>query len=183
MAADAAAQQGESPSVVLIAAVAGNGVIGRDGDMPWRLSTDLRRFKSLSMGKPIVMGRKTFQSIGKPLPGRATVVVSRDPDFRHEGVTVAASLQAALAAARKEALRQRAGEICVVGGGEIYRQAIDAAERLYITHVEADIDGDTTFPPIDPRRWCAVSQEPVPKGEKDSHPTRFVEYRLCGGRM
>ncbi len=158
----------------LIAAVAENGVIGRDGDMPWKLSTDLKRFKAITTGKPVVMGRKTFASIGRPLPNRLNIVVTRDDAFAADGVTVAPDLDAALAAAGP------ADEVMVVGGGEIYRAFMARAERLYITHVAATPDGDTRFPPIDPAVWDVVSSEDVPAGPADSAATRFVIYARRG---
>jgi dihydrofolate reductase len=162
--------------IALFAAVAENGVIGRDNGLPWRLSTDQRRFKALTMGKPLVMGRKTWESFPRqPLPGRPNIVITRDQDFRAEGADVAHSLDEALRLARERA--GGADEICVIGGGEIYAQAIGIADRLYITHVRASPEGDTRFPPIDPAVWEAVSTEDHPDGEKDSHPTRFAIYR------
>lgn len=166
-------------SVSIVAAVADNGVIGSNSKMPWRLSTDMKRFKRLTMGKPVVMGRKTFESIGKPLPGRLNVVVTRQPGFRPEGVAVAASLDAALAMAAEAADK---GEVVVAGGGEIYAAAIGLADRLYITHVAARPEGDTRFPDIDPAVWRATATETVPAGEKDSAATRFVIYERVGGR-
>lgn len=160
--------------VTLVVGVAENGVIGRDGGMPWRLSSDLRRFKATTMGKPVVMGRKTWESLPKrPLPGRHNVVVTRDPAYRAEGATVAGSLDEALAIARGEG----ADEACVIGGGEIYAAALPLADTLDVTHVLAEIDGDTLFPVIDPKLWQAVSNEDHPAGEKDSHATRHVVYR------
>jgi dihydrofolate reductase len=159
--------------VTLVVAVAENGVIGRDGDMPWRLPTDLRRFKARTMGKPVVMGRKTWESFPRrPLPGRHNIIVTRDPAYGAEGASVAASLEAALALARAEG----ADEVCVIGGGEIYAAALPLADRLDVTHILAEIDGDTRFPAIDPALWRAVSGEEVPAGENDSHATRHVVY-------
>lgn len=167
--------------MAIVAAVADNGVIGAAGAMPWRLSTDLKRFKSITMGKPVVLGRKTYESIGKPLPGRANIVVTRDRAFRAEGVLVADSLETALALGRSEAEAAGASEVMVIGGGELYRQAIGRAEKLYITHVRAAPFGDTRFPPIDPARWRVVSKEHVPSGEKDSAATDFTVYQRLAG--
>lgn len=161
-------------TISIIAAVAENGVIGTDGAMPWRLSTDMKRFRQLTMGKPVVMGRKTFESIGKPLSGRTNVVVTRQPDFRAEGVEVAGSLDAALALAAGEAGEE--AEVIVAGGGEIYAAAIDRADRLYITHVQASPEGDVNFPAIDSAIWRARSTESVPAGERDTAATTFVVY-------
>lgn len=160
--------------ITLIAAVARNGVIGNDGAMPWRLSTDLKRFKALTLGKPVVMGRRTFQSIGRPLPGRVNIVVTRDKSFAHDGLMVVHSIDAALETASRSPGGE--SEICVIGGGELYDQTIDRADRLCITRVDAEPSGDTHFPAIDPERWRVVSREDVPMGEKDSAATRFVVY-------
>ena len=162
--------------IAIVAAVARNGVIGRDGDMPWRLSTDLQRFKRLTMGKPVIMGRKTFQSIGKPLAGRFNIVVSGAPAFAADGVTIARDLDAAFDLARNEAARSGAAEVAVIGGGEVYAAAISRADRLYITHVEASPDGDAHFPPIDPAIWRNVSSERIAAGERDSEATIFAVY-------
>lgn len=159
-------------------AIAENGVIGREGGLPWRLSTDLKRFKADTLGKPVVMGRKTWESFPKrPLPGRLNLVVTRDRSYQAEGAEVVASLEDGLTLAR---IRCRciagADEICIIGGGQIYAQALRLADRLHVTHVLASIDGDTSFPPIDPETWSIVSSEDIPAGEKDSHPTRHVVY-------
>jgi dihydrofolate reductase len=164
------------PIKTIVVAVSRNGIIGREGDMPWRLSSDLKRFKAMTLGKPVIMGRKTFQSIGKPLPGRPNVIITRDTGFSAEGVVVAHSLDEAIAAASRLAEESNVDEICILGGGEIYRQAIGLADRLLITHVEADLEGDTSFPKIDPGIWQADSELAVPAGEKDTYPTRFVRY-------
>jgi dihydrofolate reductase len=164
--------------VAIFAAVAENGVIGRDNGLPWRLSTDMKRFKATTMGKPIVVGRKTWESFPKrPLPGRLNIVITRDPHYRAEGAEVVTSLADALTLARTR-VRCAPGvdEVCIVGGGEIYRQAMPLADRLYITHVHASPDGDTRFPEIDPATWEEVGSEDVPAGEKDSHATRAVVY-------
>lgn len=157
--------------VTLVVGIAENGVIGRDGGLPWRLSTDMRRFKATTMGKPVLMGRKTWESLPRrPLPGRRNIVISRDRGYEAAGAEVAPSLEAALALARG------AEEVCVIGGGEIYAQALPFADRLDVTHILADIDGDTRFPPIDPQTWYAVSSADIPAGEADSHATRHVVY-------
>jgi dihydrofolate reductase len=165
-----------SVRIALVAAVARNGVIGRDGEMPWRLSTDLKRFKRLTMGKPVIMGRKTFESIGKPLTGRVNIVVTRSAGFAVDGVKAAPSLDVALRLAAEEAAGLGATEAVVIGGGEIYAVAIGRADRLYITHVEASPDGDVRFPPIDPMVWRGVSSERIGAGERDSEATTFAVY-------
>ncbi|KAA1178882.1 dihydrofolate reductase [Rhizobium tropici] len=164
------------PIKTIVVAVSRNGIIGREGDMPWRLSSDLKRFKALTLGKPVIMGRKTFQSIGRPLPGRPNIVITRDPGFSAEGIAVVHSLEEGIEAASRLARESDVDEICILGGGEIYRQAIGVADRLLITHVEADVEGDTAFPAIDPAIWQAESELAVPAGEKDTYPTRFVSY-------
>lgn len=164
------------PVISIVVAAAENGTIGRDNDMPWRLSSDLKRFKALTLGKPVVMGRRTWQSIGRPLPGRPNIVVTRDADFRAEGAHVAASLEDGLALGRRLAREIGVHEVCVIGGGNIYAQALPVADRLHLTRVLAAIEGDTHFPEIDSRQWRLLSSEDVPAGEKDSHPTRYMVY-------
>jgi dihydrofolate reductase len=159
--------------ITLVVAVAENGVIGRDGGLPWRLSGDLKRFRADTIGRPVIMGRRTYEAIGRPLPGRINIVVTRRTDWRAEGVERAASLAAAIEIARGHAGE---GEICVIGGGEIYREAMPLADRLKVTHVLAKPEGDTRFPEIDPELWRAVSSADFPAGEKDSHATRYVVY-------
>lgn len=163
--------------IAIVAAAARNGVIGREGDMPWRLSTDLKRFKALTMGRPLVMGRKTLESFPKLLPGRPHIVVTRNADYRAEGVTVAGSLEAALKEAVRQARELGVGEVFVAGGGEIYRQAMPFADWLHITHIDAEPEGDTTFPAISADDWQAVEALPVPAGERDDHATVYTVYR------
>ncbi|MDP9809572.1 dihydrofolate reductase [Rhizobium tibeticum] len=161
----------------IVVAVSKNGIIGRDGDMPWRLSTDLKRFKALTLGKPVIMGRKTYDSIGKPLPGRANVVISRQATaIDHRDVRMAGSLNEAVTRAEEIATQSGEGEICIVGGGQIYAQAINLADRLCVTHVETFVEGDTSFPAIDPTLWKVTETIDVPAGDKDNYPTRFVVY-------
>ena len=159
------------PIISLVVAVSENGIIGRDGDMPWRLSTDLKRFKALTTGHPIIMGRKTFDSIGKPLPNRLNIVITRNMDWAAEGTMRVSSLQAAfdLAEAHLESIHAQNDdpeaelpeETFVIGGGEIYRQAIEIADALYVTHVLAHVDGDTSFPEIEPEIWEETHSEDV----------------------
>ncbi len=151
--------------IILIAAVAENGVIGAGNQLPWKLSADLKRFKSLTLGHTLIMGRKTFDSIGRPLPGRTTIVITRDRGWTREGVTVAHNLDEALAKAH--------GEIFIAGGGEIYAQAMARADRLYITHVKEPFDGDAKFPAIDAHEWRAVEREPH---LDEALPFEFVTY-------
>jgi len=163
--------------IAIVVAMARNRVIGRDNGMPWRLSSDMKHFKATTMGKPMIMGRKTFQSIGKPLPGRHTIVVTRDSGFKPEGVETVATLDAAFDAARKAAGEMGAGEIIVAGGGVLYAEAMERADRLYVTHVDAEPDGDTVFPEIDPAVWEAVEERDIPQTERDSAKIRFVAYK------
>ncbi len=162
--------------LVLVAAVARNGIIGAKGGLPWRLSSDLKRFKALTLGKPLVMGRKTFESIGRPLPGRETIVVTRDPAFGPSGVLVAHDLDAGLDLAAEHARAMGADEITIGGGGEIYAQTIARASRLFITEIALDADGEARFPPIDPLQWRELSREMGERGPRDEADFAFVEY-------
>jgi dihydrofolate reductase len=162
--------------VVLIIAVADNGVIGADGAIPWRLKTDLQRLKALTVGKPVVMGRKTFLSLRRPLPGRTNIVMTRDANFRGAGAVVTTSLEQALAVATGDALRRFVTEIAVIGGAEIYAQWIERAERLEITEVHAAPAGDTRFGPIDKAVWEEVARAENPAGPDDSVAFSFVTY-------
>ena len=154
--------------IALVVAMAENRVIGADGDLPWRLSSDLKYFKQVTMGKPIVMGRKTFDSIGRPLPGRDNIVITRNAEFAADGVRVAGDVAAALGLAHTLAKEKGADEICIIGGGEIYRQTLPMADRVYLTEVHMGVDGDTAFPELDPTDWREVSREAHEAGEKDS---------------
>jgi dihydrofolate reductase len=169
------------PVVALIAAVARNGVIGSGGALPWRLSSDLKHFKTVTIGKALVMGRKTFESIGGPLSGRTIVVVTRDRAFTAEGVLVAGDVAQALTLA--EAARRAAGadEIVVAGGGEIYAQTIGRASRLHITEVDLAPLGDARFPPIDQAEWREISRQKGERGPRDEADFAFVEYRRVRG--
>lgn len=163
--------------ISFVVAVSENGVIGRDNDMPWRLSTDLKRFKALTMGKPVVMGRKTWETLGRPLPGRSNIVVTRKSDYQAEGALVVPSIEAALDEGHRQAAALGTNEICIIGGAQIYRQAFDHANVLHVTHILESIEGDAHFGSINPDQWQAVSQEDVGTGEKDNYPTRYVVYR------
>jgi dihydrofolate reductase len=165
-----------SIAIVLVAAVADNGVIGRDNALPFRQSSDLKRFKALTMGRPVLMGRKTFLSIGKPLPGRTNIVVSRNAGFAGAGIVVAADLDFALAVARGDALRRGVNEIAVIGGAGIFTRLMPLADRLEITHVHARPEGDTHFPPIDASQWRAIEQSELPAGPRDEAPVTYVTY-------
>lgn len=156
-----------TPHIVLLAAIARNGVIGANNRLPWHLPADLRRFKRLTLGKPVVMGRKTFQSIGKPLPHRRNIVMSRTPT-PYAGCEVTASLEATLH------LLRSAPEIAIIGGGEIYAQFLPLAHRLELTHVAADAQGDTVFPALDPSEWLPVAQEDHPPDAHNAIALRFA---------
>ncbi|WP_428977539.1 dihydrofolate reductase [Oricola cellulosilytica] len=166
--------------------MAENRVIGRDGGLPWRLSSDLKRFKALTMGSPVIMGRKTYDSIGKPLPGRLNIVITRNVDWAADGVMRVGTLDAAielatayLESAEPDPADQQVplpNEIFVIGGGQIFGPAMALADKLCVTHVLAEIEGDTYFPVIDPVVWKEVLGEDVPAGEKDSHATRYAVY-------
>lgn len=161
--------------IVLIAAMGRNRVIGADNRLPWHIPEDLKRFKRLTLGHPILMGRKTFQSIGKPLPGRRNIVISRDPSFSPEGVDVFRSLDAALAALQSEL--PEGEELYVVGGGEIYRQSIGRADRVHLTVVETEVDGDAYFPELPAGRFVETSREDHQDPRGEGHPAyRFVLY-------
>jgi dihydrofolate reductase len=163
-------------AVVVLAAVAENGVIGRDNALPWRIKSDMARFRAVTMGKPVVMGRKTFLSIGKPLAGRTNIVVSRNSDFTVPGVVVAANLDAALAVARGDALRRGAAAIVIIGGTDIFAQTMPFADRLDITLVHTRPAGDTCFPPIDPKVWHEVERREQPAGPRDDAGFANITY-------
>ena len=163
-----------SPRLTLIVARARNGVIGRDGTLPWRLPEDLAFFKRTTMGHPIVMGRRTWESIGRPLPGRRSIVVSRQAGFAAAGAEVAASLD--------EALRLCAGsaEVFVIGGAQFYAEALPLADRLIVTEIDADFEGDTYWPAPDPAQWREAAREHLPPAGERSFALDFVTYLRCG---
>jgi len=165
------------PQIVLIVAIAENGVIGAGGAIPWRLKSDMRRLKALTLDKPVVMGRKTFVSIGKPLQKRTNIVITRDKDFRAAGAVVTNSFADARAIATGDALRRFATEIAVIGGAEIYAQWMDSADRLEITEVHARPDGDTRFAAIDVKAWEETARLRNPAGPDDSADFSYVTYR------
>ena len=156
-----------APLVSLLVAVAQNGVIGRGNRLPWHLPEDLKRFKSLTLGKPILMGRRTFESIGKPLPGRTNLVLTRSREWKRPGAIVVHSLDEAVARAGE------ADELVVIGGAEIYELALPRAGRLYLTRVHADIEGDTVLPPFDGREWRESAREEHPADERHAHAMSF----------
>lgn len=157
--------------VSIVVATDEHGGIGLEGRLPWHLPNDLKRFKALTMGKPIVMGRRTFDSIGRALPGRTNIVVSRQPGLCIEGCVVVPSLEAALEAAGGEE------ETCVIGGAEIYRLALPLAETLHVTRVHATVGADTFFPVIDAAEWEEISREECPADDRHAYPYSFVTLR------
>ena len=162
------------PQLVLVVARARNGVIGRDGDLPWRLRSDLQRFKALTLGKPCIMGRRTWDSLPlKPLPGRLNLVLSRDESFEARGAVVCTTLDEAVEIARETAGDDGVDEICIIGGVALFAAALPRAKRLYLTEVEAEPEGDAVFPAFDEGAWKEVSSEAHPAGEKDDHPFVF----------
>lgn len=156
--------------ISLIVAYAKNRVIGRDNQLPWRLPADLQYFKKMTLDKPIIMGRKNYQSIGRPLPRRRNIIISRNPNFTAEGCIVADSLDAALAEC------DDAPEVMIIGGAEIYQLTFEMADNLYITEVDAEIEGDTFFPDWEKSQWQEVSREAFPADEKNEFGFRFVRY-------
>jgi len=162
--------------IVLLAAVAENGVIGRGNGLPWRLKSDMQHFRALTMGRPVVVGRKTYLTIGKPLAGRTTIVLSRDRAFAAPGIVVAPSLDAALAAARGDALRRNTDTIVVAGGADIYAQVLPRAGRLLITEIHKAVPGDARFPAIDPTVWREIARREQGLGAEDEIPFAFVTY-------
>lgn len=161
------------PKVALIVAIAANGVIGRDGTLPWRLSSDLKQFRRLTMGKPLIMGRKTFVSLGKPLEGRDNIVLTRDTGFTAPGAAVVHSLEDALAQARDAVGLRGVDELFVIGGAEIFNLAMPLAERVYLTKVDAVVSGDVTFSIEESGPWREVFTQSHPAGPKDEFPFTF----------
>ena len=155
--------------------MAENRVIGRANRLPWRLPADLRRFKSVTMGKPVIMGRKTYESIGKPLPRRSNIVVTRDPDYRAPGCQVVHSLEQALEAGAGHA------EVMVIGGAELYRQALGRAQRIYLTLVRAEVEGDALFPDIEPQQWRELERESHRADERNQYDYDFVTLQRVSG--
>jgi dihydrofolate reductase len=157
--------------IALVVAADERGGIGRDGGLPWHLPEDLRRFKALTMGKPMLMGRRTWDSIGRPLPGRRSIVVSRQPGLAIDGADVAGSLEEALR------LAGDVPEICVIGGAELYRAALPLADRIYLTRVHATVAADTFLPALNPSDWTVAAREEHPSDVRHAHSFSFVELR------
>jgi dihydrofolate reductase len=151
-----------------------NGVIGREGSLPWRLKSDLAIFRATTMGKPVIMGRKTWESLPKrPLPGRTNIVLSRDGAFEAAGALVCDDFSEAVQIAREQAEDDGAHEVCVIGGASLFELALARAGRLYLTEVEAEVEGDVTLPAIDERRWKEVRRQAYPASETDQYPFTF----------
>jgi len=169
-----------SVHLALVVARAQNGVIGRDGTLPWRLKSDMAWFKANTLGKPVIMGRKTWESLPKrPLPGRTNIVLSRDQSFETIGSLVCENFSEAVQIAREQAEDDGVGEVCVIGGAALFEAALPRAKRLYLTEVLADVEGDVTFPAFDEAQWTEVSREEHPAGEDDQYPfvLRVLERR------
>lgn len=159
-----------TPRIALIAAVARNGIIGRNNTLPWRLSEDLKRFKRLTTGKPVIMGRKTWESIGRPLPNRTNIVVTTQTGYTAEGCIVVHSLNEAITAAKEHG----GEEIMIIGGAALYKEALTTADRIYLTRVEADVEGDAFFPEVDWNQWKERERETLPADDKNEYPTTFL---------
>jgi dihydrofolate reductase len=157
--------------ISIIVAVSTNNVIGRQGELPWRLSDDLKHFKAVTMGKPIIMGRKTWESIGRPLPGRQNIVITRQLGFQAEGCDVVTSIEEGIVVAGD------VEEVMVIGGSQVYDLALPVTERLYLTRVHAEIEGDAFFPEIDLTEWRLISDEPHDADERNEYPHSFRTYR------
>lgn len=153
--------------IVIVAAVGENNVIGKDGQLPWRMRSDLRHFRALTLDKPVIMGRKTYESIGKPLDRRTNIVITRDAKFATEGVKTAPNFETALALARKDAEKRGANEIMIIGGADIFAAAMPLADRLEITHVHGSPEGDVHFPVIDAKVWYEDRREKREAGPDD----------------
>lgn len=167
--------------IAMIAGVAENGVIGNDQTIPWRIPSDFAWFKRTTMGKPMVMGRKQFETVGKPLPGRTNIVITRQQGYQPEGVVVAHSIEEALERARAIAELDGVDEIMIIGGGELYAQLMDRADRLYITHIALEPAGDVRFPAISPDEWRVIDEPMVEASPKDDATYRVKVYERRSG--
>ena len=159
--------------ISMIAAMAHDRVIGKDNQMPWHLPADLAHFKRVTLGKPVLMGRKTFESIGRPLPGRRNLVISRNPGYQAEGIEVVGSVEAARALLASSAVE----ELMVIGGGHLYAEMLPSADRLYLTQIDLAVEGDTRFPAFDDGQWQRIDCESHPADEKNPHPYRFESWQ------
>ena len=164
----------EAVRIAFVVAAAANGVIGRDGQLPWRLPSDLKRFRALTLGKPIIMGRKTYESIGKPLDGRDNIVLSRQPGFNPPGVAVVARIEDAIQLGRRLAARQGVDEVAIIGGAEVFGAALPLADRIYLTLVKGTPVGETRLPQFDPETWQETAREAMAKGPRDQYCADFI---------
>jgi dihydrofolate reductase len=162
-------------SLSIIVAMANNRAIGKDNQLLWHLPEDLKYFKRMTMGKPMIMGRKTFESIGRPLPGRLNIVVTRQQDWQFEGVKVVHSIEAAKKLAQAQAYIDGVDEVMLIGGAELYKTSIDHADKLYVTRVDADIEGDAFFPEIDASQWQEMTREAF-KATDSALKTNLYDY-------
>ncbi len=160
------------PLISIIVAMANNRVIGKDNDMPWHLPADLKHFKSVTLGKPIIMGRKTYESIGRPLPGRQNIIVSRNSDYHIEGCDVVNSLEKAIE------LVKDVEEVMIIGGGKLYAQALTSADRLYLTFIDLDVDGDTQFPDYSTLDLREIKRERHARDENNPYDYEFVDFMV-----
>lgn len=167
---------GDRPRRTIVVAYARNRMIGRDNWMPWQLPSDLKHFKSATMGKPMILGRKTFQSIGKPLPGRTMIVVTRDPGFQADGIQVVSSIRQALDVADAVANRDGVRDVIIAGGGQIYAEALPFTDRIIATEVALEPEGDTQFPELDPAHWIVSSRVAGERGPRDDAAFEIVTY-------
>ena len=159
--------------ISMIAAMAHDRVIGKDNQMPWHMPADLAHFKRVTLGKPVLMGRKTFESIGRPLPGRRNLVISRNPDYQADGIEVVGSVEGALALLADNEV----AEVMVIGGGHLYAELLPKADCLYLTRIELEVEGDTRFPAFADEQWQCVEREVHQADEKNPHPYRFETWR------
>lgn len=164
----------EAVRIAFVVAAAANGVIGRDGQLPWRLPSDLKRFRALTLGKPIIMGRKTYKSIGKPLDGRDNIVLSRQPGFNPPGVAVVARIEDAIQLGRRLAARQGVDEVAIIGGAEVFGAALPLADRIYLTLVKGTPVGETRLPQFDPETWQETARAAMAKGPRDQYCADFI---------
>jgi len=162
----------QKPIISLIAAMANNRVIGKDNQMPWHLPADLGHFKAVTLGKPVIMGRKTYESIGRPLPGRRNIIISRNSDYTVEGCETAVSLEDAMKMVKK------VEELMIIGGGHLYSQAMPLADRLYLTFIDLKVDGDTLFPEFEHLNLTEVKREKHLKDEKNPYDYQFVDFTV-----
>jgi len=163
--------------VILVVAATRNGVIGRQGDMPWRMPSSLRRFRALTMGRPMIMGRKTFQAIGKPLDGRDTIILTRDASLTAPGAHIVGSLSAAFALACRLAMARATNEIVIAGGGEVYELALPYATDVYLDRIDTDLAGDAYLPKLDPADWVEIDRNPLPPHPQDEFSAMALHFR------